>query len=58
MSDHDTEIIEQVIDLCLEAREKLGCQRSMRLRILLDILLLELGRELARLAEQEAGTGV
>ncbi|WP_170249115.1 hypothetical protein [Methylobacterium haplocladii] len=41
--------IEAVIELCREARERLQPNAPFRLRVLLDMTLLELGKELARL---------
>lgn len=39
--------IEQAIELFLEARKMLGSDGSFRSRVLLDMLLLQLGKEFA-----------
>ena len=39
--------LEAAIDLCLEARARLGSDGSSRTCLLLDMLLLDLGRQLA-----------
>lgn len=46
--------IETVIELCCRARDRLKPDASFRLRVLLDMTLLELGKELARLGTDPA----
>lgn len=48
MSVIERDRIEAIVDLCLTARKRLGSDGSFRSRVLLDMLLLELGKELAR----------
>ena len=50
MSGDAIRALEEAIVLCIEARERLGAYAPSPIRLLLDMLLLELGRELAKAA--------
>ena len=47
--------LEEMIELFLETRKKLGSDGSFRVRVLLDMVLLELGKELAKSDDKPAG---
>lgn len=53
VSRHERARIEEVIELFLEARKRLGNNGSFTTRVLLDMLLLELGRELALASKRD-----
>ncbi|GEO99009.1 hypothetical protein [Methylobacterium haplocladii] len=46
--------MEEVIELFLEARRRLGSDGSFTTRVLLDMLLLDLGRELVALSGKKS----